>query len=233
MLKNKTVLITGAARGIGWATAQWLAEQGFNLILIDKTKGVWQKQADKLAKDKQVRVLTYIIDLTKVSAIKRLASKLKNVKVDVLVNNAGVVVAGELVDYADKMIELTLDVNLKAMIFITKYLLPNLEKNKGLVINISSGAGLVGKKEFSVYCASKFGVIGFSQALAKDLKKVKVLSLTPGATNTNLFKKAFKKGRKALYQPADIACIIGETIMHHKRYKTGEIVDRCEHLERK
>ena len=75
MLKNKTVLITGAARGIGWATAQWLAEQGFNLILIDKTKGVWQKQADKLAKDKQVRVLTYIIDLTKVSAIKRLASK--------------------------------------------------------------------------------------------------------------------------------------------------------------
>jgi len=102
-----------------------------------------------------------------------------------------------------------------------------------LVVNISSGAGLEGKKEFSVYCASKFGVIGFSKALAKDLKKVKVLSVTPGATNTALFKKAFKKGREALYQPSDIASIIGETIISHKKYKTGEIVDRCEHLERK
>ncbi|MBT7553163.1 SDR family oxidoreductase [bacterium] len=232
-MKNKTVLITGAARGIGWATAEWLADHGFNLILIDKAKGPWQKKASLLAQQKKVKVDTFLVDLTKLAAIKKLASKLKNTKVDVLVNNAGVVVAGELVDYADKMIELTLSVNLQAMILMTKYLLPNLKKSKGLVVNISSGAGLEGKKEFSVYCASKFGVIGFSKALAKDLKKVKVLSVTPGATNTALFKKAFKKGREALYQPSDIASIIGETIISHKKYKTGEIVDRCEHLERK
>jgi short-subunit dehydrogenase len=233
MSKQKTVLITGAARGIGWATAQWLAERGFNLILIDKAKGSWQKRASILAKQKQIKIDTFLVDLTKLATIKRLSSKLKNRKIDVLVNNAGVALAGELLDYSDQAIAATLAINLQGTILMTKYFLPQLQRAKGLVINISSGAGLVGKKEFSVYCASKFGVIGFTKALAKDLKKVKVLSITPGATNTPLFKKAFKKGRKPLYQPEDIGEIIGQTIVRQKKYKTGETVDPCEHLERK
>ncbi|MCB9802747.1 SDR family oxidoreductase [Candidatus Nomurabacteria bacterium] len=230
---SKTVLITGAAQGIGWATACWLAKNNFDLILLDKKRGTWQKKAKTLAEKEKITIQTFVIDLEKVQQIKKIATKLKNQRIDVLLNNAGVPLAGLLETYQDQAIVKTLVVNLQATILMSKYFLPNLKKSRGLIVNISSGAGLEGKKEFSVYCASKFGVVGFGQSLAKDLKTVKVLTVTPGATNTALFKKAFKQGRQALYQPEETAQIIGETISQQQKYKSGAVVDPFQHLERK
>lgn len=230
---KKTILITGAAQGIGWATAEYLAQKNFDLILVDKQKNFWQKKAQKLAIEQKIKVQTFVTDLSQVSQIKKLASKLKNYKINVLINNAAVPISGELINYTDRNIQQALLVNLQAVILMTKYFLPALQRSRGLVINISSGAGLKGMNQFSVYSATKFAVIGFSKSLAKDLSAVKILSITPGATDTALFKKSFRDGRKPLYQPADIAQIIGETIINQKKYQSGEVIDRCEHLERK
>lgn len=230
---KKTVLITGAARGIGWATAQFLAKSGMNLILLDVKIGPWQKQALNFGIEYKVKIQTFVLDITKVEQIKKLAKKLQNQKIDVLINNAGVVNAHDLLTkYKDQEVGLTLQVNLFGLIMMSKYFIPFLEKTNGLLINIASGAGLKGMAEFSVYCASKFGVIGFSESLAEELKKkVKVLVITPGATNTTLFKKGFGQKRKALYQPEDIAKIIGEAVFYQHKYKTGAIIDKCKHLE--
>lgn len=233
MFRKHNVLITGAARGIGFSTAQFLAKAGFNLILLDLKKGPWQKQAMNLGLQHKVKVQTFVLDITSVPQIKKLAKKLETQKIDVVINNAGVLSAHNLLtNYKDQEISLTLQVNLFGLIMMSKYFLPHLEKTNGLLINIASGAGLKGMAEFSVYCASKFGVVGFSESLAEELKKkVKVLVITPGATNTALFKKGFGAKRKALYQPADIAKIIGEAVLYQHKYKTGEIIDKCKHLE--
>ncbi|MBP9802351.1 SDR family oxidoreductase [Patescibacteria group bacterium] len=231
--KKQTVLLTGAARGIGSSTAQFLARAGFDLILLDLKKGPWQKQALNLGLEHKVKVQTFVLDITKVEQIKKLAKKLQNQKIDVLINNAGFLSAHDLLtNYKDQEISLTLQVNLFGLIMMTKYFIPFLQKTNGLLVNIASGAGLKGMAEFSVYCASKFGVVGFSESLAEELKKkVKVLVITPGATNTVLFKKGFGAKRKALYQPEDIAKIIGEAVIYQKKYKSGEIIDKCKHLE--
>lgn len=231
--KKQTVLLTGAAKGIGWATAQNLASQGFDLILLDKNKGLWQKQANDLAKVYKIKIQTFVLDITQATQVKRLATRLKKQKIDVLINNAGVITPNNFLDQqSDKEIRLMLEVNLWGMILVTKYFLPALKASKGLLINIASGAGIKASAKFAVYCASKFGVVGFSQAMAKELAKVvKVLIITPGATNTSLFKKGFGAKRQALYQPQDIAQIISDSIKEQKKYNTGAIVDKCRHLE--
>lgn len=233
MFRKPTVLLTGAARGIGFSTAQFLAQAGFNLILLDLKKGPWQKQALNIGLQHKVKVQTFVLDITKVEQIKKLAKKLQPQKIDVVINNAGVLSPHNLLtNHKDQEVNLTLQVNLFGLIMMSKYFIPFLEKTSGLLVNIASGAGLKGMAEFSVYCASKFGVLGFSESLAEELKKkVKVLVITPGATNTALFKKGFGAKRKALYQPADIAKIIGEAVIYQKKYKTGAIIDKCKHLE--
>ncbi len=231
--KKQNILITGAARGIGFSTAQFLAKSGMNLILLDCKKGPWQKQALNFGLQHKVKVQTFVLDITRVEQIKKLAKKLAAQKIDVVINNAGVLSAHNLLtNHKDQEVSLTLQVNLFGLIMMSKYFIPFLEKTNGLLVNIASGAGLKGMAEFSVYCASKFGVVGFSESLAEELKKkVKVLVITPGATNTALFKKGFGAKRKALYQPEDIAKIIGEAVLYQHKYKTGTIIDKCKHLE--
>lgn len=231
--KKQTVLLTGAAKGIGWATAQKLAKAEFDLILLDKNKGSWQKQAIKLAQENKIQVQTFVLDITQASSVKRLVSKLSRKKIDILINNAGVITPNNFLDkQSDKEVRLMLDVNLWGMILMTKYFLTHLKASNGLIVNIASGAGIKASAKFAAYCASKFGVVGFSQAMAKELAKlVKVLIITPGATNTSLFKKGFGHKRKALYQPEDIAEIIVASIKDQKKYTTGAIIDKCRHLE--
>lgn len=105
-------------------------------------------------------------------------------KIDVLINNAGVITWEGLLEQSDEEIEDQIRTNLEGLIKVTKYCLPYIADK---IINISSGAGKTGYATLTTYCASKFGVRGFTQALADELKvRIKVYSVNPGSTATRM-----------------------------------------------
>jgi 3-oxoacyl-[acyl-carrier protein] reductase len=126
-------------------------------------------------------------------------------KIDILVNNAGVAVYKDFSKMDMDEINSILDINLKGLILCTKYFLPHMQKrNYGRIINISSGAGKIGIAKFAVYCASKFGVIGFTEALAEELPRdIRVNAVCPGGVDTQMYASTF--GERPSLKPEHIA----------------------------
>lgn len=104
-------------------------------------------------------------------------------KIDILINNAGVVVWEPLKNQTYREIESQLRTNLEGLIKMTKEALPHI---KEMIVNISSGAGLEGYADLTVYCATKFGVRGFTKSLAEELDSIKIFSVNPGTTKTRM-----------------------------------------------
>ncbi len=185
-LKNKKVLITGASKGIGQATAVEFAKHNVELILTyrgDK-KGA-QKTVEACKKlDKEISIKTFKLDVSKESLRKSLRKKVKNI--NVLVNNAGVIAWKEFDKHKKSEIDSQIDVNLKGLIKMTHEFQDDIEKNKGMIINVSSGAGKNAYRELSVYCATKYGVRGFTQALDKELSRGQAVSVNPATTKTQM-----------------------------------------------
>ena len=144
-------------------------------------------------------------DVSKIKDIKKFHDKIvkKFGRVDVLVNNAGVAFYKKLEDTDLEKIDDTVDVNLIGMIHFTKIFLKQLKRSKGTLVNISSGAGLSPYSNFSVYCASKYGVVGFSESLRKELKNIKVYCICPGPVDTDMYYKLFKEHPPT--KPEDVA----------------------------
>ncbi|MET3120885.1 NAD(P)-dependent dehydrogenase (short-subunit alcohol dehydrogenase family) [Oxalobacteraceae bacterium GrIS 2.11] len=165
---DKTILITGAAGGLGFAVTQRFLAAGANVMLADLS-------AERLAAVVQQldakRCGTSTINLTSVSDCERMVSETidRFGRIDVLINCAGIWVEGA----ADKMTEADwdkcVDVNLKGLFFCCRYAIPHLEKTGGSIVNISSDAGLQGNANASIYCASKGGVVILTKALALEL----------------------------------------------------------------
>ena len=112
--------------------------------------------------------------------------------------------------------------NVKGLIFLTKYLLPKINKN-GLIINISSGAGKRGFGGLAVYCASKFAVLGFTESLAQELRGIKIVSVCPGGVDTDMY-MSFSSGHPSL-KPEHIASKIMEICTEPHKYKSGSSID--------
>ncbi len=184
-MKNKTVLITGASAGIGKATALAFAGEKYNVILTYNKEG---SEAAGCAKKCLAlgapEVLVIKLDVKDNKSIK--AAVRKSVKrfskIDVLVNNAGVLVYDLLSRQTPADIEHVLRTNLEGLIKMTLESLPYV---KSTIVNISSYYGLHVDPKVSVYCASKFGVRGFSQALAKEIRQ-KVFVVNPAGTATQM-----------------------------------------------
>ncbi len=188
-LKGKTVLITGASKGIGQATAIELSKRGANLILTYNTdkKGV-QETADACRKTDFGNAKYFQLDVSDDGSIKSLVNNVRDMvgEIDILINNAGVIAWKEFDKHNKTEIDKQIDINLKGLIKMTHEFQEDIEKNEGMVINISSGAGKNAYSSLSVYCATKFGVRGFTQALDKELSREQAIVVNPGTTKTQM-----------------------------------------------
>lgn len=196
--------ITGASSGIGYATALKLAAQKHNLILCarreNKLKEL-QKKCEKLGASKVICLALDIKSKAGLEKLKTFLNKEKKLKIDILVNCAGLAKGTELVSSAQVQDwEEMLDTNVKGLFFTTRALLDHLIDQKGHIINLGSVAGRLVYEGGAVYCATKFAVRAFSDGLRMDLKGtgVRVTNIEPGMVNTE-----FSKVRLGSQQKAD------------------------------
>ena len=185
-LKGKVVLITGASIGIGRATALEFAKEKANLILTyyrDKREG--EKTAEECFKLGAEGVHLHYLNLKDDESIERLREEVlkKFNGIDVLVNNAGVVAWKPLREQSFEEIEDQIRVNLEGLIKITKVFLPYISE---CVINVGSGAGKSPFSELTTYCATKYGLRGFTQAIALEEKHLRIYAVNPGMTATRM-----------------------------------------------
>lgn len=207
----KKVLITGGNSGLGLEIARQLLQKEYEVIILSKDK---KKLDQTLKKINSPKLSSVECDLRNYQNIK---SSLQSInKLDILINNAGIIAYQELTKHDPQNIKDIVDTNLLGTIFVTKELLPILKKqNSGVIMNISSTSGLPtgGYPQECAYVASKFGVTGFTETLKKEMKEqnrnVRVLGFYPGGMNTKLFSKAgLDKDTSEFMDPEEIAKII-------------------------
>lgn len=192
--QNKKVLITGGASGIGKIMARKALERGASQLVI------WDINADGLAQLQQdlasfqKPIATYIVDLSQSEAVIRLSEKVKSEigTIDILINNAGIIVGKQFLEHTHEEISKTMLVNSEALMHTTLAFLPAmLMQDFGAVCNIASSAGLASSPKMSVYVASKWAVVGWSDSVRLELlqktKNVSVTTIMPYYINTGMF----------------------------------------------
>ncbi len=187
-LKQKHVLLTGASRGIGLALAQELALRNVTLHLVGRS--ISEDIVAELKKNGAKDVKIYRVDLSNPNELDQLVTNLKEIPIDVLINNAGQLTGGLLEEQSVKEIEMMLNLNVNALIRLTRLLLPRFLANQsGVIINNSSVSGKMFFPCASTYAASKAAVAAFTHALAQELRGTGVsahLMITPGV-KTKMF----------------------------------------------
>ena len=186
-LKNKIALITGASSGIGKETAIAFAKEGSKVVVTYNTTS-GDKTLEKCKKHSETILLK--LDVTDLSSIQDVVKKVIQEfgNIDILVNNAGVLEWKKFEKQTQDEIARQVAVNLTGLMQMTKEAMPTLVKQKeAMIINIASVVSKHAYAELTPYCATKFGVRGFTQGLALELPKhVKVYNVNPGLTSTQM-----------------------------------------------
>ncbi len=194
-LKNTVAIVTGGARGIGRGIAYELAKEGARIAIADlpataadrdeTIAGVKVLGSEAIAVDVDVR------DFAQCQAMVQ-STLDKWGQVDILVNNAGVIKVGPVFMFGEEDWDLIQDVNVKGTFLCSKAVAPHMMQRKGgRIVNLASMAGKSGKAGASSYCASKFAVIGFTQALAEEMGQfdVTVNAVCPGEVDTFMWRE--------------------------------------------
>lgn len=231
--QQKVVVITGAGSGIGAGAAQRFAREGASVVLVGRTPEKLEKIAAQLPQGKH---LVVPCDVSKADEVENLAQRVVEEygRVDVLVNNAGIIVQGRIHEIKLSDWETLMATDLNGVFYCTHYLMPELLKSKGNVVNISSVSGLGGDWGMSVYNAAKGAITNFTRALAMDYGAdgVRVNAICPGFTFTDLteemkeneplLKKFYERiPLKRAGEPEDIADAIAFIASDDARYITG------------
>jgi 3-oxoacyl-[acyl-carrier protein] reductase len=209
VLAGKTALVTGASRGIGFAIARKLGLMGAKVAICARDARKLDDAAGRL-RDDGVEVLAATADVASAAEIASLVTKAEKSlgSIEILVNNAGIGFFGPVQEADEKNWDSVLDTNLKSVFLLSKAVAPGMiERRTGHIINIGSLAGKNAFKNGSIYCASKWGLMGLTECMAEDLREfgIRVSVICPGSVATEFGSPASKKNPQKMLQPDDIA----------------------------
>lgn len=239
-LEGKTAVVTGAANGIGRASALRFASEGANLTVLDLEADGLESLAEE-ARAKGAKVLTIAGDCTDEAFI---TSSFEQIYrefefIDVLMNNVGQSArerASEFYKSTPDVWRFVLDVSLFSTLLASRQVVPSMrEAGRGKIVNVASNAGLAGEVGISEYAAAKMGVIGFTRSLARELApfRVNVNAVCPGVTKTRVIdrisEEILEKIRVSIplgffAEPEDIAAAAAFLASDDARYMTGQSV---------
>ncbi len=211
-VKGKTVVITGAARGIGAATAQALLARGARVVIGDRDVDVLQKTVSDLGSLGPVS--GHPLDVTDRESFAAFLDKARadgGGHIDVLINNAGVMPVGPFLQQSQQAIRSAIEVNFYGVLNGCQLVLPEMVKRRGgHVVNIASLAGMVAVPGQVVYAGTKFAVVGLSTALADEFAPhgVVITAVLPTFTNTELISGTSPSAAQKPVQPHDVAAAV-------------------------
>ncbi len=237
-LEGRVAIITGAAAGIGFATAQRFAAEGAKLVLCDVNEARVREAADRLAAS-GASVDAHKVDVTRREEVDAMvaATLARHARIDILVNNAGITKDARLVKMTEAQFDAVVDVNLKGVFNCAQAVATIMaEQGGGVILNASSVVGLYGNFGQTNYAATKFGVIGFTKTWARELgpKGVRVNAVCPGFVNTEILQTVPEKvldGMKEhcwmrrLAEPSEIAAIYAFLASDDASYITGTAIE--------
>jgi 3-oxoacyl-[acyl-carrier protein] reductase len=193
-LEGKIVFITGSTRGIGWSTAQFLARQGATILLNGVSDDeVLQSRIQELKASFSIDCDGFLFSVADRDSVKKCYSDIfkKYKKLDVLINNAGVLESSLLAMATEKMIDKTLDINVKGVLYNMQNASRLMARQKsGSIINLTSIMGQLGSEGQTVYSGSKAAIIGITLSAAKELaaQNIRVNAVSPGFIDTDMAK---------------------------------------------
>ncbi|MCQ4034950.1 glucose 1-dehydrogenase [Kaistella montana] len=246
--KNKTVIITGAAMGLGLATAEELASRGANLTLVDYNETELNKAKEELAgKYPEAKFLTVVADVSNEDAVKNYveATEKEFGTIDGFYNNAGIEgKQASLVEYDINVFKKVVDINLMGVYYGLRYVIPVMQKNGGgKIVNVASVGGIRGVMNQTPYVATKHAVAGITKNTALEYGRDNILTnaIAPGAILTPMVAEAFRevnpadpKAAEAQYasrnptkrlgKPSEVAKVVAFLLSEDNGYVSGQII---------
>lgn len=224
-------LITGAGRGIGRATATAFAAEGYTVILAERMAALGKHTEQALGRE-GAKACFLRTDVASHVSVRRCVAAVirRSGRLDCLVNNAGVLSVGPLHRLSVTDLEDMLAVNLRGPLLMTRAVLPHmLRQRSGTIINVASQLGKYGLADYATYCATKFGVVGFTEALASELAGtgIRVWAVCPGLTDTPMATRTgvSPRERAGLIRPETVARVMVDLATGRRRAPSGTTVD--------
>lgn len=190
MLNDKIAIITGGTRGIGLETVRTFAKNGAKTILFGSRQETVDKAIVKL-REEGIEVDGYCPNLNNYSEIEQTIAEIlkKYGRIDILVNNAGMSADKPIENTSPEEIDKVIDLNLRAVLYLTKAVVPAMKQQKsGVILNTSSMVSIYGQPAGVAYPATKFAINGLTKSLARELAPagIRVNAVAPGVTNTDM-----------------------------------------------
>lgn len=226
-IENKTAIITGGTYGIGFGIARELLEKGMNVAITGRKDESTNAAAKDLAKDFPEKVIGVSGDVRNMADMKKINSETlqKFGKIDVLIANAGVGHFGSIEELTEEQWNQTVDTNLTGVFNSVKASIPALKESKGYIITIASLAGTNFFAGGSAYNASKFGLVGFTQAIMLDLRQegVKVSTIMPGSVTSHFNGHTPSEEDHWKIQPEDLGKMVVDLLEMNPRTLPSKI----------
>ena len=221
-IENQIAVVTGAGRGIGRAIAIELGDLGARVVLVSRNRAELEDTSLMIGQNASVMPA----DVRQKDQLRRVFDS----PIDILVNAAGLGIFGPVTDFKDEDFETLIETNLRGIFFACRFVLPSMiERKRGHIINIASIAGKVGSANRAVYCASKFGVVGFTESLAEEVRQhgIRVSVVCPGSTDTQFGSSdAHAKARARMLRPEDVAHAVRTIVTQEPNSFISEIIMR-------
>jgi len=199
-LQDRVAIVTGGGAGIGRSVCVNMVKEGAKVVVADINQEAARETADSIKKEggDAMAIKTDVTQKSDVQAMAAAALKAYG-NIDILVNNAGTDIKGAITELTEKTWDTLMDINLKGVFLCTQAASHTMiERRYGRIVNISSMAGKTGEPLTSPYCATKFGVIGFTQSIALELGKhnITVNAVCPGPVDTDLIRQSVAQSAK-------------------------------------
>jgi len=199
-LKDRVAIVTGGGAGIGRSICINMAKEGAKVAVMDINEEAALKTVEMIEKEDS-EALALKMDVTLKADVQAMTAQVLKThgKIDILVNNAGTDIKGTITELTERTWDTLMDINLKGVFLCTQAVSHSMiERRYGRIVNISSMAGKTGEPLTSPYCATKFGVIGFTQSIALELGKhnITVNAVCPGPVDTDLIRQSVAQSAK-------------------------------------